>query len=110
MAYLGRRRAILQKERDQNGGVGRECIERGVLLGRVQEDLAKCAVDVGAALQPEAVAGVLELKRDRHAAHRQAAALAHGARLRSAIPTRPSSRTPSDASAARATSCALSGR
>src|SRR5262245_31061827 len=43
------------------------------------EELLQGAVRVTADLKPEAVAAVLEFKRDRHAAHRQAAALAHGA-------------------------------
>jgi hypothetical protein len=78
MAYFGRRRAVLEKQGDNDGGVGGERVQRRAALVHIDEDLTESAVRVTANLKPEAVTAVLELQCNSTAAHRKAAAGAHG--------------------------------
>jgi hypothetical protein len=75
VTYLGRRRAVLQQQRNQNGGVSGERVQARVLFGGVKEELARRAVGKTTDMGPEAVACVLKLECDGAAAIRQPLAL-----------------------------------
>jgi hypothetical protein len=79
---LGWRSLMLEQQREQNGGLSRERIQHRALLGGVEEYLANGAIREITNVHPGAVAGVLDVKRDRTAAMWQAAPGGHGARLR----------------------------
>jgi hypothetical protein len=69
---LGRWSAVLEQQREQNGGISRERIQHRVLLGGVEEYLANSAVREIANVHPVTVTGVLDVERDRTAAMWQA--------------------------------------
>jgi hypothetical protein len=59
---LSRGRAMLEQQRDKDGGVGTECVERAILFGRVDENLADSAIGEMTDVHSKAVTGVLNLK------------------------------------------------
>jgi hypothetical protein len=65
---LGGRGPVLEQQREQNGGISRERIQRRVLLGGIEEYLADGAVRKIANLHPVAVTGVLDVACERNAA------------------------------------------
>jgi hypothetical protein len=70
VADLGGRDAVLEQQRKQNGGIGRERIEHRVLLGGVEEYLAQGAIREAPDLHPKSMAGVLKLDGERASALR----------------------------------------
>jgi hypothetical protein len=79
---LGRRGPVLEQQREQNGGISRERIQRRVLLGGIEEYLANGAIREIANVHPVTVVGMLDVERDRTAAMWQASPGGHGVRLR----------------------------
>jgi hypothetical protein len=79
---LVRRGAVLEQQREQNGGISGERIQRRVLLGGVEEYLTNGAVREITDVHSVMVASVLDVESDRTAAMRQAAPGGHGVRLR----------------------------
>src|SRR5262249_61681434 len=78
---LGRWSAVLEQQREQNGGISRERIQHRVLLGGVEEYLANGAVREIANVHPVTVTGVLDVERDRTAPMWQTSPGGHGVRL-----------------------------
>jgi hypothetical protein len=68
----GQRRAMLEQQREQNGGISRERIQRRILLRGIKEYLTDGAVWKIANVHPVTVTGVLDAKGDRTAAMWQA--------------------------------------
>src|SRR5262245_36972878 len=79
---FGRQGAVLEQQREQDGGISRQRIQRRVLLGGVDEYLTNGAVREIANVHPVTVTGVLDVERDRTAAMWQAPPGGHGVRLR----------------------------
>jgi len=71
-ADLGRQGAVLEQQREQDGGISRQRIQRRVLLGGVDEYLTNGAVREITNVHPVTVTGVLDVERDRTAAMWQA--------------------------------------
>jgi hypothetical protein len=72
----------LEQQREQNGGISRERIQHRVLPGGVEKYLTNAAIWEIANVHPVAVAGVLDIERDRTAAMWQTSPGSHGVRLR----------------------------
>jgi hypothetical protein len=64
VADLGGRGAVLQQQRNQDGGISRKCVQARVLLRSVEKYLAQGAIREAPDLHPKMMAGVLELDGD----------------------------------------------
>jgi hypothetical protein len=77
VADLDGRGAVLQQQREQDGGVSRKCVQSRILLRSVEKYLAQGAIREASDLHPKTMAGVLELDGDRASSSRQTAAQGH---------------------------------
>jgi hypothetical protein len=76
VADLGGRGAVLQQQRNQDGGISRKCVQARVLLRSVEKYLAQGAIREAPDLHPKMMAGVLEIDGDCASALRETVAVA----------------------------------